>query len=133
MPAILAGWISELGELLEMQGILRALTRQLASRAGLGPNQPPPSTAEVVPLVAQLVELERAALHAAEVIEAAEAALAAQPELLINRIVLHFRKLFGCPTLDSVLPAMNKIFLTTSETQTFLARYASNSFPSEQS
>ncbi len=42
IPAILGRWISELGELLETRGTLRALLRQLGSRAGLTPNDPPP-------------------------------------------------------------------------------------------
>lgn len=40
---------------------------------------------------------------------AAESALAAQPEVLINRIVLQFQRLFGCQGLEGVLPHMNKL------------------------
>lgn len=42
---------------------------------------------------------------------AAEAALAAQPDILINRIVAQFQRLFGCRSLEGVLPAMNKLYL----------------------
>ena len=61
-----------------------------------------------MPLVGQLVELERAALHSKEVLQAAEAVLVAQPDLLINRIVRQFQELFSCKTLEGVLPCMNK-------------------------
>ena len=141
VPAVLAHWIGELGELLEARGTLRALLRQLGSRSGLAPDAPPPvrggraclgpymlcwhlplrvaffgatcppadelcqaaspvpgnlsallsscakchcagmpqAPQEVVPLVAQLVEFERAALHSREVVAAAETVLATQP------------------------------------------------------
>ena len=42
---------------------------------------------------------------------AAEAALAAQPDILINRIVAQFQRLFACRSLEGVLPAMNKLYL----------------------
>ncbi|KAL4422033.1 hypothetical protein ABPG77_004849 [Micractinium sp. CCAP 211/92] len=121
IPAILAAWIAELGELVEMRGILRALLRQLASRVSTQPADPAPTVAEVVPLVASLVELERQVYHSREVIEAAETALVAQPEVLINRICLQFQRLFGCRSLEGVLPAMNKLYLAHTEAQTFLA------------
>lgn len=68
VPAILFSWISELGELVETRSVLRALCRQLGGRVSAAPGAPPPSPAEVVPLVAQLVELERQAFHSREVI-----------------------------------------------------------------
>lgn len=42
---------------------------------------------------------------------AAETALAAQPDILINRICLQFQRLFGCKSLQGILPAMNKLYL----------------------
>ena len=42
VPAILAAWTTELGELVEMRGVLRALLRQLASRVSRAPHDPPP-------------------------------------------------------------------------------------------
>ncbi|PRW56849.1 basal body [Chlorella sorokiniana] len=121
VPAILLAWIAELGELLELRGVLRALLRQLGARVSRQPNDPPPTAGEVVPLVAQLVELERSVFHSREVLEAAEAALAAQPDILINRIVAQFQRLFACRSLEGVLPAMNKLYLQHTEAQTFLA------------
>lgn len=166
IPAILGSWITELGELMEMRGVVRGLLCALASRAGLKPNQQPPvsrllawsyvhashagllaaaglsaqspcclpcwgasgielftpqfiaaplpapallqTVREIVPLVGQLVDFERAALHSREVISAAEAVLASQPGLLVNRIVSHFLELFGCK-LEGALPCMNKV------------------------
>ncbi|PSC71462.1 hypothetical protein C2E20_5039 [Micractinium conductrix] len=121
VPAILGAWVSELGELVETRGVLRALLRQLASRVSLQPNDPAPTASEVVPLVHQLVELERKVYHSREVLEAAETALAAQPDILINRICLQFQRLFGCKSLQGILPAMNKLYLAHTEAQTFLS------------
>ncbi|KAL4858434.1 hypothetical protein ACK3TF_001414 [Chlorella vulgaris] len=110
IPAVLTAWIAELSELVEMRGVMRALLRQLASRVAVQPGDSPPVSSEVVPLVASLVELERTVYHSREVLEAAETALAAQPDVLINRICLHFQRLFGCRSLEGVLPAMNKLW-----------------------
>lgn len=114
--------IAELGELLELRGVLRALLRQLGARVSRQPNDPPPvrlaclarwmlgvdgcavvmrdtqsravkqnmqlsaacwcprvpvatcrsqAAGEVVPLVAQLVELERSVFHSRDVLEGA--------------------------------------------------------------
>jgi hypothetical protein len=49
--------------------------------------------------------------HSREVLEAAELALAAQPEVLINRICLQFQRLFGCRSVEGILPAMNRLYL----------------------
>lgn len=42
VPAILAAWTAELGELVEMRGVLRALLRQLGSRVSRQPGDAPP-------------------------------------------------------------------------------------------
>eukprot|EP00887_Chlorella_sp_A99_P002320 scaffold10.g2320.t1 len=121
VPAILRHWLGELGALLEARATLRALCRALAGRRGAAPGAPPPTPAQAVPLVVQLVELESAALHSAEVIAAAEAALAADPAPLLHRIVRHFQELFGCPELGGVLPAMSRLAAAHAEAQAFLA------------
>lgn len=45
---------------------------------------------------------------------AAEAAIAAQPDLLIHRVCQHFQRLFGCRSLEGILPAMNKVYAERS-------------------
>ncbi|GAB4819856.1 hypothetical protein N2152v2_006902 [Parachlorella kessleri] len=117
---ILGCWVAELGELTALRSSMRSLLRLLGSRAGLKPNEQQPAAGDVVPLVGQLVELERAALHSKEVLQAAEAVLVAQPDLLIHQIVRQFQELFSCKTLEGVLPCMNKLYLSHTEAQTFL-------------
>lgn len=64
---------------------------------------------ELVPAVRHLVEYERSSLAAADTIAAAEGVVAADPGLLLHRIVAQFQHLFDCPRLQGVLPALNQV------------------------
>lgn len=64
---------------------------------------------ELVPAVKHLVEYERSSLAAADTIAAAEGVVAADPDLLLHRIVAQFQHLFDCPKLEGVLPALNQV------------------------
>lgn len=64
---------------------------------------------ELVPAVRHLVEYERTSLAAADTIAAAEGAVAAQPDVLLHRIVAQFQHLFDCHRLEGVLPALNQV------------------------
>lgn len=64
---------------------------------------------ELVPAVRHLVEYERSSLAAADTIAAAEGVVAADPSLLLHRIVAQFQHLFDCPRLQGVLPALNQV------------------------
>ena len=64
---------------------------------------------ELVPAVRHLVEYERNSLAAADTIAAAEGVVAAQPEVLLHRIVAQFQHLFDCHRLEGVLPALNQV------------------------
>lgn len=64
---------------------------------------------ELIPTVRQLVEHERNSLAAADTIAAAEQVVAAEPDVLLHRIVGHFQHLFSCPRLEGVLPALNQV------------------------
>ena len=76
---------------------------------------------ELVPAVRHLVEYERSSLAAADTIAAAEGVVAADPDLLLHRIVAQFQHLFDCPRLQGVLPALNQVddapLLTTPNPQ----------------
>lgn len=56
-----------------------------------------------------LVEYERSSLAAADTIAAAEGVVAADPDLLLHRIVAQFQHLFDCPRLEGILPALNQV------------------------
>ena len=62
-----------------------------------------------MPAVRHLVEYERNSLAAADTIAAAEGVVAAQPEVLLHRIVAQFQHLFDCHRLEGVLPALNQV------------------------
>ncbi len=64
---------------------------------------------ELVPAVRHLVEYERNSLAAADTIAAAEGVVAAQPDVLLHRIVAQFQHLFDCHRLEGVLPALNQV------------------------
>lgn len=53
-----------------------------------------------------------ARLRAPPALAAAEGVLLAHPDVLVNRIVGQFQRLFGCRGLEGVLPAMNKLYLS---------------------
>lgn len=70
--------------------------------------------------VADLVALESQLLARTQSYEAAEHALALDPDLLNNRIVLHFQYLFQVRKLEGVFPKMNELYVFCSEVQSVL-------------
>lgn len=82
---------------------------------------------ELVPAVRHLVEYERSSLAAADTIAAAEGVVAADPDLLLHRIVAQFQHLFDCPRLEGVLPALNQVGNTPTD-QTFTQAVFNYSF-----
>lgn len=62
-----------------------------------------------MPAVRHLIEYERNSLAAADTIAAAEGVVAAQPDVLLHRIVAQFQHLFDCHRLEGVLPALNQV------------------------
>ena len=75
---------------------------------------------QVVAGVADLVALESQLLARTQSYEAAEHALALDPDLLNNRIVLHFQYLFQVRKLEGVFPKMNELYVYCSEVQSVL-------------
>jgi hypothetical protein len=70
--------------------------------------------------VADLVALESQLLARTQSYEAAERALALDPDLLNNRIVLHFQYLFQVKRLEGVFPKMNELYVYCAEVQSVL-------------
>ena len=81
---------------------------------------------ELVPAVRHLVEYERTSLAAADTIAAAEGVVAAQPDVLLHRIVAQFQHLFDCHRLEGVLPALNQVRCS------FLCPHCGKPLPSQE-
>lgn len=58
-------------------------------------------------------------LTARESLAAATHHLAAQPEQLLSRLVSHFMRLFDCSSLEGVVPAVNRLYVTLNEQRNF--------------
>ena len=52
--------------------------------------------------------------------ENAEAVVQNNPDLFVNRVVLHFRYLIGIKSMEGVFPKMNEIYLFTTEMNAFV-------------
>ena len=78
------------------------------------------SALKVVAGVSDLVALESQLLARTRSYEAAERALELDPDLLNNRIVLHFQYLFQVKKLEGVFPKMNELYVYCSEVQSVL-------------
>lgn len=70
--------------------------------------------------VKELVQNERKSFLAVETIQGAANRLISDPERLLHRIVEHFQKLFSCPNMEGVIPAMNKAYMAVTESRNFL-------------
>ena len=74
-----------------------------------------PTRERCVAEVMELVTLEREIESKHNTFAEAERSVAAEPSLLVNRLVSHFRELFGVKKMDGVLPKMNEIYLFVNE------------------
>ena len=45
------------------------------------------------------------------------------PDLLVNRIVLHFQHVFNVAKIEGVFPKVNELYVFCSEVQTVLAEF----------
>ncbi|KAM3575643.1 hypothetical protein VYU27_002389, partial [Nannochloropsis oceanica] len=69
--------------------------------------------------IAGLVQFESEVMAGREGEEAVEGYLRARPDILVNRVVVHFRQLFGVRSLEGVFPKMNELYLFASEMGVF--------------
>jgi len=67
-----------------------------------------------------LVELEKAVMAREDLYQNAEAVVEANPDLFVNRVVLHFRYLFGIKSMEGVFPKMNEVYLFANEMNSFV-------------
>ena len=120
-------WLAELQTL----GSLKALRSRVAEElqrgtaaAGLQVSQATDgaefSDDQMVHAVHALVELESKVSVQREAFETADKHLHDQPEVLLNRIVLHFQHLFGVKSVQGMFPKVNELYVFVSEMQNFM-------------
>ncbi|EFJ49191.1 hypothetical protein VOLCADRAFT_117327 [Volvox carteri f. nagariensis] len=120
---VLELWLGLLQEAAQLRGAMRAIVEALAARAE-GMAAPIHGPADVVVSVRQLIEAEAAALTARESLAAASHHLKTEPEQLLSRLVSHFMRLFDCPSLEGVVPAVNRLYVTLNEQRNFIRALA---------
>ncbi|GMI22867.1 hypothetical protein TrRE_jg219, partial [Triparma retinervis] len=81
---------------------------------------PDMSEEQALRAVRDLVELEKAVMAREDLYENAEAVVQNNPDLFVNRVVLHFRYLFGIRSMEGVFPKMNEVYLFTTEMNAFM-------------
>jgi hypothetical protein len=70
--------------------------------------------------IRDLVELEKLMLNREDLYQNAESVVQANPDLFVNRVVLHFRYLFGVKQMEGVFPKMNEVYLFVNEMNAFI-------------
>lgn len=89
----------------------------LSSSSVVGHNM---SLEEIVTAIVDLCQLESQLLFQKRSFAEAEKALSLNPEVLNNRIVLHFQYLFQVKRLEGVFPKMNELYVFCSEVTSVL-------------
>ena len=70
--------------------------------------------------VRDLVELEKSVMAREDLYRNAEEVVQKNPDLFVNRVVLHFRYLFGVKHMEGVFPKMNEVYLFVNEMNAFV-------------
>jgi hypothetical protein len=70
--------------------------------------------------IRDLVELEKTLMAREDLYQNAESVVQQNPDLFVNRVVLHFRYLFGVKHMEGVFPKMNEIYLFANEMNAFV-------------
>ena len=70
--------------------------------------------------VRDLVELEKSVMSREDLHMNAEEVVQKNPDLFVNRVVLHFRYLFGVKHMEGVFPKMNEVYLFVNEMSAFV-------------
>jgi hypothetical protein len=81
---------------------------------------PEMSDEQALRAVRDLVELEKLVLARDDLYQSAETVVQQNPDLFVNRVVLHFRYLFGVKQMEGVFPKMNEVYLFTNEMNAFV-------------
>ncbi|GMH32940.1 hypothetical protein BSKO_00774 [Bryopsis sp. KO-2023] len=119
IPNVLRGWIDVLAKQEASRQAIESIRRELLRRVD-GESRPMGNLSDLVEAVGELIQHERKSLMAVETIQGAHSAIVADPATLLHRIVGHFQKLFDCPNLEGVIPAMNKVYMAVTESRNFL-------------
>lgn len=122
-PGILERWDSELGALAALREFEKTICRALAARRGPSPDRFRSGGAprdRAVAEVQALVKTEAYAQSGESQRRAAGEQVNARPDILSNRMVAHFMKLFSVSTVTGVFPKMNSLYLRVSELDAFL-------------
>jgi len=112
-------WLAKLRAFASLREFELLVTSELLKRP-VHAGSARPSMTRAVAEVCELVELERELLARKHVFEKAEASLTGEPTLLVNKLVSHFRELFGVKGVDGVLPKMNELYLFANEMENTL-------------
>ncbi|GMH88418.1 hypothetical protein TL16_g11150 [Triparma laevis f. inornata] len=70
--------------------------------------------------IRDLVELEKSVMAREDLYRNAEEVVSKNPDLFVNRVVLHFRYLFGVKHMEGVFPKMNEVYLFVNEMNAFI-------------
>eukprot|EP00742_Colponemidia_sp_Colp-10_P014897 GILJ01016970.1.p1 GENE.GILJ01016970.1~~GILJ01016970.1.p1 ORF type:complete len:1020 (-),score=191.78 GILJ01016970.1:192-3215(-) len=115
---VLYSWRDSVNQALTLSGFRVRLKEVLFRRPHIeGRNL---SDDQMVAAVQELVSIETRLLGNKEAFDMAEGFLKDRPDIVINKIVSHFQRLFEVKSLDGILPKMNEIFLFSNEMINFL-------------
>eukprot|EP00736_Rhodelphis_marinus_P007835 Rmarinus@m.17442 len=114
---IIQWWQGELGLLRGLQDLEASLATELSRR--LHPRPAEMTHEEMMSVVRELVEFERATVASRKQYALAEESMRAEPSALPNRVISHFQRLFEVKELEGVFPALNQIYLKVNEGQNF--------------
>ncbi|CAK4656342.1 unnamed protein product [Aphanomyces euteiches] len=102
-----------------IQDICRQL--ELTDITLIGPSVAKMISVQALKAIEELVEFESQFLEEQNMYQLAAENVQKQPNLLVNRMVQHFRHLFGVKTMDGVFPMINEVFLFVNEMNNALA------------
>mmetsp|Transcript_19203 Transcript_19203/g.24427 ORF Transcript_19203/g.24427 Transcript_19203/m.24427 type:complete len:498 (+) Transcript_19203:1609-3102(+) len=75
---------------------------------------------QIIKRVNSLVRLEISLLGQREAFSTAEEQIHANPDVVVNQIIMHFQQLFNVNHLEGVLPKLNEVYVFTNEMKNFL-------------
>ncbi|KDO23677.1 hypothetical protein SPRG_11125 [Saprolegnia parasitica CBS 223.65] len=112
---------AELQELATLRSFRQAILQTLQKRAGAVTTPDAPETTEAnvtsvvhrraLATIGELVEFETHFLQDKEMYTHALHNVENRPDVLVNKMVQHFRHLFGVKTMEGVFPKINEVFL----------------------
>ncbi|KAH9101429.1 hypothetical protein LEN26_015235 [Aphanomyces euteiches] len=119
----LSRWKQNIGAFTSLQKYAADSFQILASRRekSFQPVESATVYSQALKAIEELVEFESQFLEEQNMYQLAAENVQKQPNLLVNRMVQHFRHLFGVKTMDGVFPMINEVFLFVNEMNNALA------------